>query len=150
MAATASSHCNNSAVPLAVSNLRLDSRGSSESVEASWERPVGGVESYELRLSAPGSLSQVKKNLTDDVTQSRFSGLVPGRVYQLRVRTRVGNQSNETSATAQTVPGSGLVSLSLSCEQWLVAALDSACRRLADLQRVSVERFVCSDKPDSE
>uniref|UniRef100_A0A3B3ZWE5 protein-tyrosine-phosphatase n=1 Tax=Periophthalmus magnuspinnatus TaxID=409849 RepID=A0A3B3ZWE5_9GOBI len=105
-------------IPAAVSNLRLDSNGSCDFLGVSWERPAGGVESYELTLSALGTLSQVKKllptdDVTDVITRARFDGLIPGRVYKLKVQTRAGDQSNETSTTGQTVP-EPVSSLSLS------------------------------------
>uniref|UniRef100_A0AAV2KXK6 protein-tyrosine-phosphatase n=1 Tax=Knipowitschia caucasica TaxID=637954 RepID=A0AAV2KXK6_KNICA len=91
-------------VPAAVLLLSLDSLGSSVSLEASWLPPPGGVEGYELVLSAPGVESRHKLLPPDDVTRTQFDGLVPGRVYELGVRTRVGDQSNETRTRGQTAP----------------------------------------------
>lgn len=92
-----------STVPFAVSDLRLDCNGSSDSLVASWSRPVGGVEGYQLQLSALGSSSK-KQLVSPTVSMFCFEGLVPGRRYELTVRTTAGGQSNETQTTAQTVP----------------------------------------------
>lgn len=88
-------------VPEAVSNLRLEANGSSDSLVASWSRPEGGVDGYELTLSALGSSSQ-QRHLPPDTREVRFDGLVPGRRYKLTVRTTAGDQSNETKTSAWT------------------------------------------------
>lgn len=55
-------------VPAVVSRLRLDHNGSSHSLQASWLPAEGGVDTYLLTLSAPGSPTQ-ERRLTPNITQ---------------------------------------------------------------------------------
>lgn len=57
-----------SSEPAAVSSLRLDNNGSSHSLQASWLPAEGGVDSYLLTLSAPGTPTQ-ERRLTPNITQ---------------------------------------------------------------------------------
>lgn len=57
-----------SSAPAAVSGLRLDHNGSSHSLQASWISAVGGVDTYQLTLSAPGAPTQ-ERSLTPNTTQ---------------------------------------------------------------------------------
>ncbi|XP_039990021.1 receptor-type tyrosine-protein phosphatase beta-like isoform X2 [Xiphias gladius] len=90
-------------VPAAVTDLRLDNNGSSESLLASWVKPEGGVDDYLVTLSALGSTPQ-QHRLPHNITQVVFEGLTPGRSYQLSVRTTAGGQSTETRTRGRTVP----------------------------------------------
>ncbi|XP_044048547.1 receptor-type tyrosine-protein phosphatase beta-like [Siniperca chuatsi] len=90
-------------VPAAVSDLRLDNNGSSDSLQASWVSPEGGVDVYLVTLSALGWTPQ-ERRLPPNITQVVFEGLTPGRSYQLCVRTTAGGQSSETRTSGRTVP----------------------------------------------
>ncbi|XP_038562970.1 receptor-type tyrosine-protein phosphatase beta-like isoform X3 [Micropterus salmoides] len=90
-------------VPAAVSDLRLDNNGSSESLQASWVSPEGGVDVFLVTLSAPGSAAQ-ERRLPPNITHVLFESLTPGRSYQLCVRTTAGGQSSETRTSGRTVP----------------------------------------------
>ncbi|XP_056908618.1 receptor-type tyrosine-protein phosphatase beta-like [Takifugu flavidus] len=90
-------------VPAVVSSLRLDHNGSSHSLQASWLPAEGGVDTYLLTLSAPGSPAQ-ERRLTPNTTQVVFRGLTPGLRYELRLRTTAGGLSSETRASGRTVP----------------------------------------------
>lgn len=57
-----------SSVPAAVSSLRLDNNGSSHSLQASWLSAEGGVDTYLLTLSAPGTPTR-EQRLTPNITQ---------------------------------------------------------------------------------
>uniref|UniRef100_A0A672YIZ3 protein-tyrosine-phosphatase n=1 Tax=Sphaeramia orbicularis TaxID=375764 RepID=A0A672YIZ3_9TELE len=86
-------------VPVAVSDLRLDNNGSSDSLLASWTSPKGGVDAYVVTLSALGSFPQ-EHHLASNHTRLTFQGLIPGRSYQLSIRTTAGGRSS----TARTIP----------------------------------------------
>ncbi|XP_068452577.1 receptor-type tyrosine-protein phosphatase beta-like [Clinocottus analis] len=90
-------------VPALVSDLRLDNNGSSDSLQASWGSPAGGVEVYRATLSALGSPTR-ERRLHPNTTRVVFDGLTPGRNYQLCVRTTAGGQSSETRTSGRTVP----------------------------------------------
>lgn len=90
-------------VPAVVSDLILDSNGSSDSLRAFWLPPIGGVEFYQVSLWAAGSASE-QRRLPSNVTRVQFEGLTPGRSYELRVSSWVGGQSSETRMRARTVP----------------------------------------------
>uniref|UniRef100_A0A8C6NZT0 protein-tyrosine-phosphatase n=1 Tax=Nothobranchius furzeri TaxID=105023 RepID=A0A8C6NZT0_NOTFU len=101
-------------VPAAVSNLTLNNHGSSESLEASWTRPKGGVDFYLVTLQAPESTPQ-QRILLSNITQEVFVGLTPGRHYLLSVISSAGGQSSESRAVGRTVPGR-VSSLSMSID----------------------------------
>ncbi|XP_026220324.1 receptor-type tyrosine-protein phosphatase beta-like isoform X2 [Anabas testudineus] len=92
-------------VPAAVSDLRLDNKGSSSSLWASWVSPDGGVDVYLVTLSDMGS-TPLQRLLPPNITQVVFEGLIPGRSYELSVKTTAGGQSTETRIRGRTVPGS--------------------------------------------
>uniref|UniRef100_A0A7N5ZY36 protein-tyrosine-phosphatase n=1 Tax=Anabas testudineus TaxID=64144 RepID=A0A7N5ZY36_ANATE len=89
----------------AVSDLRLDNKGSSSSLWASWVSPDGGVDVYLVTLSDMGS-TPLQRLLPPNITQVVFEGLIPGRSYELSVKTTAGGQSTETRIRGRTVPGS--------------------------------------------
>ncbi|XP_076588386.1 receptor-type tyrosine-protein phosphatase beta isoform X2 [Chaetodon auriga] len=90
-------------VPAAVSDLRLDNNGSSDSLQASWVPPEGGVDVYLATLSALGSPPQ-ERRLYPNITKVVFEDLTPGHSYQLSVRTTAGGRSSETRTSRRTVP----------------------------------------------
>lgn len=57
--------------PAAVTSLRLDNNGSSHSLRASWLSAEGGVDSYLLSLSAPGTPTR-ERRLTPNITQVQW------------------------------------------------------------------------------
>ncbi|XP_029289713.1 receptor-type tyrosine-protein phosphatase beta [Cottoperca gobio] len=89
--------------PARVSDLRLENNGSSDSLQASWLSPAGGVDVYLATLSALGSTPQ-EHRLPPNISQVFFEGLTPGRSYQLSVRTSAGGQSAESQTGGRTVP----------------------------------------------
>ncbi|XP_062276737.1 receptor-type tyrosine-protein phosphatase beta-like [Scomber scombrus] len=90
-------------VPAMVSDLKLDNNGSSDTLQASWLPPEGGVDVYLVTLSAVGSAPQ-QLRLTPNITQVLFQGLTPGRRYQLSVSTTAGEKTTETRTSRRTVP----------------------------------------------
>lgn len=104
-----------------MSDLRLDNNGSSESLQASWVSPEGGVDVFLVTLSAPGSAAQ-ERRLPPNITHVLFESLTPGRSYQLCVRTTAGGQSSETRTSGKTGTCSGgfLQEHSASCSPVLL------------------------------
>ncbi|XP_071376362.1 receptor-type tyrosine-protein phosphatase beta-like [Centroberyx affinis] len=92
--------------PAAVSDLRLDNNGSSETLRASWASPGGGVDSYLVTLSAQQGPAHPPRRLAPNATQALFRGLTPGRSYQLAVRTEAAGRSTEARSSGRTVPDS--------------------------------------------
>uniref|UniRef100_A0A3B3QLF1 protein-tyrosine-phosphatase n=1 Tax=Paramormyrops kingsleyae TaxID=1676925 RepID=A0A3B3QLF1_9TELE len=90
--------------PAAVSDLRLLNNGSRDSLVAVWSLASGDVDSYLVSLTALGSRHQ-DSMLTPDTSSAVFSGLTPGRAYQVSVSTRSGELSTESQAAGRTVPG---------------------------------------------
>ncbi|XP_076878415.1 receptor-type tyrosine-protein phosphatase beta isoform X2 [Brachyhypopomus gauderio] len=92
--------------PAAVTSLYLQNGGSQDTLNASWTRAVGGVDSYLISLSASSSSSaEQEATLPPNASYWLFSGLIPGRAYQVSVRTKSGELSTETKASGRTVPG---------------------------------------------
>lgn len=95
-----------SPVPAAVSGLKLDSNGSSHSLQVSWVSAEGGVDLYLVTLSAPGATPQ-ERSLPPNITQVVFEGLTPGLSYQVCVSTEAGGQSSERRTSGRTGTHSG-------------------------------------------
>uniref|UniRef100_A0A8C8HAU3 protein-tyrosine-phosphatase n=1 Tax=Oncorhynchus tshawytscha TaxID=74940 RepID=A0A8C8HAU3_ONCTS len=90
-------------VPVAVTELFLENHGSLDTLRASWVNARGGVDAYLVSLATLGSANQDRK-LSPNATEVVFSGLTPGRPYQVTVRSKVGEQTAEAVATGRTVP----------------------------------------------
>ncbi|XP_043090430.1 receptor-type tyrosine-protein phosphatase beta-like [Puntigrus tetrazona] len=90
--------------PAPVSSLTLQSYGSQGSLKAVWTPAVGHVESYQLSLSSSIS-SEQDLTLPPNSTQWVFSGLTPGKAYQVLVKTKSGELKAETRTTGRTAPG---------------------------------------------
>ncbi|XP_059391902.1 receptor-type tyrosine-protein phosphatase beta-like [Carassius carassius] len=87
--------------PAPVTSLTLKSNGSQDALKASWIPAVGHVESYQLSLS-PSTSSQQDLTLPPNTTQWGFSGLTPGKAYQVLVKTKIGELTAETRTTGRT------------------------------------------------
>ncbi|KAL1247087.1 hypothetical protein QQF64_022463, partial [Cirrhinus molitorella] len=90
--------------PAPVTSLTLQSNGSQDSLKAAWIPAVGYVESYQLSLS-PSISSEPDLTLPPNTTQWVFSGLTPGKAYQVLVKTKSGELTAETMTTGRTAPG---------------------------------------------
>uniref|UniRef100_A0A4W5RUJ4 protein-tyrosine-phosphatase n=1 Tax=Hucho hucho TaxID=62062 RepID=A0A4W5RUJ4_9TELE len=73
-------------VPAAVSDLLLENNGSLDSLRASWVTAMGSVDAYLVSLATLDSTNQ-DRTLPPNATEVVFSGLTPGRSYQLSMRT---------------------------------------------------------------
>uniref|UniRef100_A0A8C1J5Q0 protein-tyrosine-phosphatase n=1 Tax=Cyprinus carpio TaxID=7962 RepID=A0A8C1J5Q0_CYPCA len=89
------------AAPAPVTSLTLQSNGSQDALKAAWIPAVGRVESYQLSLS-PSISSQQDLILPPNTTQWVFSGLTPGKDYQVLVKTKSGELTAETRTTGRT------------------------------------------------
>ncbi|KAM8739685.1 receptor-type tyrosine-protein phosphatase beta [Acanthopagrus schlegelii] len=90
-------------VPMALRTITLRSSGV-RSLQASWEKPPGDVDSYTLTLLQD---SVVVQNLSVPVGSSSLvlSGLTPGALYRLQAATVTGRlQSKSTSLDGRTAP----------------------------------------------
>ncbi|KAK7122151.1 hypothetical protein R3I93_023083 [Phoxinus phoxinus] len=90
--------------PAPVTSLTLQSNGSQYSLKAVWTPAVGHMESYQLSLSRSGS-SEPALSLPPNASHWLFSGLTPGHVYQVSVKTKSGELTAESRATGRTAPG---------------------------------------------
>uniref|UniRef100_A0A4W5RUM9 protein-tyrosine-phosphatase n=1 Tax=Hucho hucho TaxID=62062 RepID=A0A4W5RUM9_9TELE len=81
-------------VPAAVSDLLLENNGSLDSLRASWVTAMGSVDAYLVSLATLDSTNQ-DRTLPPNATEVVFSGLTPGRSYQLSMRSKVGEQMTE-------------------------------------------------------
>ncbi|XP_055795524.1 receptor-type tyrosine-protein phosphatase beta-like isoform X2 [Salvelinus fontinalis] len=90
-------------VPVAVTDLFLENHSSLDTLRASWVSARGSVDAYLVTLATLGSANQDRK-LPPNATEVVFSGLTPGRPYQVTVRSKVGEQTTEAVATGRTVP----------------------------------------------
>ncbi|XP_045060884.1 receptor-type tyrosine-protein phosphatase beta isoform X2 [Coregonus clupeaformis] len=90
-------------VPAAVSDLLLENNGSLDSLRASWVTARGNVDAYLVSLATLGSVYQ-DRTLPPNATEVVFSGLTPGRSYQLSMRSKVGEQMTEAVTMGRTVP----------------------------------------------
>ncbi|XP_026217462.1 receptor-type tyrosine-protein phosphatase beta isoform X2 [Anabas testudineus] len=92
-------------VPMALRTISLRSSGVS-SLQASWEKPPGDVDSYTLTLLRD---STVVQNFSVPVGSSSLlmSGLTPGALYRLQVATVSGGLHSETTGLeGRTAPAS--------------------------------------------
>ncbi|XP_069376043.1 receptor-type tyrosine-protein phosphatase beta isoform X2 [Paralichthys olivaceus] len=94
-----------STVPMALRTITLSSSGV-DSLQASWEKPPGDVDSYTLTLLHD---SVVVQNLSVSVTSSSLllTGLMPGALYRLQAAAVSGGlRSKPTSLDGRTAPTS--------------------------------------------
>ncbi|XP_047204868.1 receptor-type tyrosine-protein phosphatase beta-like isoform X1 [Girardinichthys multiradiatus] len=90
-------------VPAVVSNLIINNDDSSDTLQASWTSPEGGVDFFTVTLRASG-LTPQQQTLPPNVTHLVFMDLTPGRLYQLSVNSSAGGLSSENRAEGRTVP----------------------------------------------
>ncbi|XP_053361387.1 receptor-type tyrosine-protein phosphatase beta-like isoform X1 [Clarias gariepinus] len=90
-------------VPASVTDLKLENDGSEDSLNTSWTPAEGEVDKYLIILTS--SSTKQEAVLLPNMSHWLFTGLTPGRAYQVSVRTKSGNLSTETKATGRTAPG---------------------------------------------
>ncbi|XP_054865436.1 receptor-type tyrosine-protein phosphatase beta-like isoform X3 [Amphiprion ocellaris] len=89
--------------PAAITDLTLRSNSTS-SLSFTWTPPVGEFQLYELFLYGADDLLQEWRSLQPGSLQSSFQGLRPGAAYRLVILIHSGDQTNQTSTWARTVP----------------------------------------------
>ncbi|XP_057185222.1 receptor-type tyrosine-protein phosphatase beta-like isoform X3 [Triplophysa rosa] len=90
--------------PAAVTALSLQSDGRHDSLKASWIAAAGVLKSYQLLLSTSSSPDR-QLTLPPTISQWLFSGLTPGELYQVSVKTKSGDLTAESRTTGRTAPG---------------------------------------------
>ncbi|XP_062299423.1 receptor-type tyrosine-protein phosphatase beta isoform X2 [Scomber scombrus] len=92
-------------VPMALSSITLRSSGV-DSLQASWEKPAGDVDSYTLTLLQDSAVVQ-NYSVPAGSSSLLMDGLTPGALYRLQAATVSGGvQSQPTSLQGRTVPAS--------------------------------------------
>ncbi|XP_067349544.1 receptor-type tyrosine-protein phosphatase beta-like isoform X3 [Channa argus] len=89
--------------PAAVTSLNIQSN-TTTSLSFSWSSPEGDFEHYEVRLFRSDDSLQEKQRVQSSSQQCSFQGLRPGASYKVVVLTHSGDQSNQSSIWARTVP----------------------------------------------
>ncbi|XP_074082245.1 receptor-type tyrosine-protein phosphatase beta isoform X1 [Macrotis lagotis] len=89
--------------PMEVSNLMVTNEDSCISLKVKWKRPPGNMDYYNITLSHQGSVREFR-TIEAWVTEVRFEGLTPGRLYQVIVSTISGELSAQKAAMGRTVP----------------------------------------------
>ncbi|XP_028934309.1 receptor-type tyrosine-protein phosphatase beta [Ornithorhynchus anatinus] len=105
--------------PMEVSNLAVSNEGSLNSLKVRWKRPPGDLDSYNVTLSHRGSVSEFR-TLEQQVTETVFEGLTPGRLYQVSVSTVSGELYSSKVAVGRTVPQQ-VSELKASSNGWLTS-----------------------------
>ncbi|XP_056131706.1 receptor-type tyrosine-protein phosphatase beta-like [Lampris incognitus] len=92
-------------VPMAMHSITLTSTGV-DSLQASWERPPGDLDSYTLILFQDGTPVQ-NHSVKANRSSLQLGGLTPGTLYRLEVTTVSGGvHSKSTSLEGRTAPAS--------------------------------------------
>ncbi|XP_068938259.1 receptor-type tyrosine-protein phosphatase beta [Petaurus breviceps papuanus] len=89
--------------PVEVSNLMVANEDSCISLKVKWKRPPGNMDYYNITLSHQGNVREFR-TVEAWVTEVRFEGLTPGRLYQVTVSTISGELSAKKTAMGRTVP----------------------------------------------
>ncbi|KAJ8249735.1 hypothetical protein COCON_G00229510 [Conger conger] len=90
--------------PAAVSDLSIRSNTTS-SLSFSWATPEGEFEAYDICLYNGDDTLQDRQRGQPSARDCTFLGLQPGTRYRAVVLTRSGEQTNDSSLWARTVPG---------------------------------------------
>ncbi|XP_034442989.1 receptor-type tyrosine-protein phosphatase beta-like isoform X2 [Hippoglossus hippoglossus] len=93
--------------PAAVTDLSIKSN-TTTSLSFLWSPPEGDFELYEILLYQSDESLQERQRVQSSSQQCSFHGLIPGAPYRVVVLTHSGDQSNQTSIWARTVPAAVL------------------------------------------
>ncbi|KAF7707793.1 hypothetical protein HF521_019011, partial [Silurus meridionalis] len=91
-------------VPAPVTELRVENGGSVDSLNTFWTPAKGEVDEYLISLMSPSSSTEQEAVLLPNMSYWLFRGLIPGQAYQVSVRTKSGELTNEAQAAGRTVP----------------------------------------------
>ncbi|XP_061750681.1 receptor-type tyrosine-protein phosphatase beta-like [Nerophis ophidion] len=89
--------------PAAATHLLVKSN-TTTSLSFQWSRPVGHFDSYDILLYGYDNALHVRRRVPPSSQQCSFQALRPGSAYKMVVVTRSGEQSNDSSIWARTVP----------------------------------------------
>lgn len=81
-------------VPLKVNRLKLSNKGKSDSLNASWEKPSGDLDFYNLVLLRVGCTVD-NISVSANTTSTLLPFLRPGALYKLLVTTVSGTQTSK-------------------------------------------------------
>ncbi|XP_039615791.1 receptor-type tyrosine-protein phosphatase beta isoform X1 [Polypterus senegalus] len=87
--------------PATVSNLKV-SNSTFDSLQVTWTRALGDVDSYSVTLSSKTTLQ--KWNLSQSASEISFQNLVSGQIYFVNVTTHSGDLQSEAATTGRTAP----------------------------------------------
>ncbi|XP_043912939.1 receptor-type tyrosine-protein phosphatase beta isoform X2 [Protopterus annectens] len=88
--------------PAAVTDLVLSDRGIPQSLKATWKRPPGNIDFYNLTLSPGDKITE--RTLSSSETEAVFNRLTPGQLYKVTIITVSGELQAKSTATGRTVP----------------------------------------------
>lgn len=90
------------AVPAQVVQLLVSNNGTTDSLQAQWERPSGKLDSYRLLLVHDSSIIK-NQSVEANTTDISFHGLRPGALYKVvLITTRAGKNSRQTVVEGRT------------------------------------------------
>ncbi|KAM3925338.1 receptor-type tyrosine-protein phosphatase beta isoform 2-T2 [Leptodactylus fuscus] len=90
-------------VPSSVSGIAVSNNGQSDYLRISWLQATGDVDTYVVTLSHNGNILP-PLTLSKSIHECSFSGLTPGRLYNVTVTTRSGKFENYSFSQEWTVP----------------------------------------------
>uniref|UniRef100_A0A8C1ZXE7 protein-tyrosine-phosphatase n=1 Tax=Cyprinus carpio TaxID=7962 RepID=A0A8C1ZXE7_CYPCA len=91
-------------LPLKVNHLKLSNKGQSDSLNASWEKPSGDLDFYNLALLWIGQMVH-NVSVSANTTSTLLPFLRPGALHKLLVTTVSGSQTSKLAeAECRTVP----------------------------------------------
>ncbi|XP_071318352.1 receptor-type tyrosine-protein phosphatase beta-like isoform X2 [Trachinotus anak] len=93
--------------PAAVNNLAIKTN-TTTSLSFLWSPPEGEFELYEVLLYKSDESLQERRHIQSSSQQCSFQGLRPGALYRMVVLTHSGEQTNQSSIWARTVPAAVL------------------------------------------
>lgn len=91
-------------LPLKVNHLKLSNKGNTDSLNASWEKPLGDLDFYHLLLLRVGQTVH-NVSVSANTTSTLLPFLTPGALHKLMVTTVSGSQTSKLAeAECRTVP----------------------------------------------
>uniref|UniRef100_A0A087XJN0 protein-tyrosine-phosphatase n=1 Tax=Poecilia formosa TaxID=48698 RepID=A0A087XJN0_POEFO len=89
--------------PASVTDLSIKT-SSTASLSFQWSPPEGDFQHYEVFLHKSDESLQESQRVQPSIKQCSFQGLRPGALYRLEIVVQSGDQTNQTSMWARTVP----------------------------------------------
>ncbi|KAL4660246.1 receptor-type tyrosine-protein phosphatase beta isoform X1 [Arapaima gigas] len=91
-------------VPAVVTHLHLSNQGLTDSLESSWQRALGDIDSYRVLLVHDGTIIK-NESISAGTTSCRFHALRPGALYKVAVTSiSRGLSSKQVFQESHTVP----------------------------------------------